>query len=358
VIKNNSEKSVGKNKGVAAVEIVQEDFRNKIYTIRGKQVMLDFDLAEIYGYTTSAFNQQVKNNIERFDGEDFMFEIGTDDEEWPLISKILISIRPSRSRGGRTKPIRAFTEQGVYMLMTVLKGELAVKQSRMLVMAFKAMKDYIVENKMLLDRRENLSITVKILDNAEQISDAKKKIEKIDAKVSKIADEMNDVVKRTEVSPVFLDFNRLAENKEYLLFEGEPIVAKEAYMDIYKHAKKKIYIVDNYIGIKTLHLLQVAKQNLEVVFFTDNVRNYLRKSDLDDFKKERPDLKIKFIRTKGAIHDRFIILDEKKAYQSGGSSKDAGNKMTAIHEILDDFIFKNLLSKIEKMKQNPELKLK
>lgn len=348
--------------------MVVESLKNKIYMIRGRQVMLDFDLAEIYGYTTKAFNQQVARNAERFEGKEFMFRLTWEEIESLMYQNSILGIDrcSSRSQNVTLKSSRgynikyppyAFTEQGVYMLMTVLKGELAIKQSRNLVMAFKAMKDYIVENKILLDRRENLNITARILNNTDQISEAKKKIEKIDVKVNEIANEMNNVVKRTEISPVFLDFSKTMEKQEFLLLDGEPISAKEAYMDIYKHAKKKVYIIDNYINIKTLHLLQVAKRNLEITFFTDNLHNYLRKSDLIDFEKERPDLKIKFIKSKGSIHDRYIILDDKKVYQSGGSSKDAGNRMTSIHEIQDEFIIASLNLKIEKMKNNPEVAL-
>lgn len=321
---------------------------DKIYMVRGQKVMLDADLAEIYGYTTKALNQQVQRNKEKFEGEEFMFQLTGEELERILKCNFCTSSLRSQivttniSSMSRSLPY-AFTEQGIYMLMTVLKGELAVKQSRNLVMAFKAMKDYIVENKMLLDRREN--------ENAE-------KIKKIDAKVSKLANEMNEVVKRTEISPVFLDFNKTVEHKEFLLLDGEPIQAKEAYMEIYKHAKKKIYIIDNYINLKTLHLLQIAKKNLEIIFFTDNVKNYLRKSDLVDFNKERPDLKISFIKNGGRIHDRFIILDEKKVYSSGGSSKGAGLKMTSIHEITEKFIKDSLLFEIEKLKRNGFLKLK
>lgn len=333
---------------------------DKIYIVRGQKVMLDADLAEIYGYTTKALNQQVQRNKEKFEGGEFMFQLTGEELERILKCNFCTSSLQSNflttnidddlksqivtsSWGGVRKLPYAFTEQGIYMLMTVLKGELAVKQSRNLVMAFKAMKDYIVENKMLLDRREN--------ENAE-------KIKKIDAKVSKLANEMNEVVKRTEISPVFLDFNKTVEYKEFLLLDGEPIQAKEAYMEIYKHAKKKIYIIDNYINLKTLHLLQIAKKNLEIIFFTDNVKNYLRKSDLVDFNKERPDLKISFIKNGGRIHDRFIILDEKKVYSSGGSSKDAGLRMTSIHEITEKFIKDSLLFEIEKLKRNGFLKLK
>ena len=327
-----------------------ENIANKIYTIRGQKVMLDSDLAEIYGYTTKAFNQQVKNNKEKFD-EDFRFQLTIFEVEELSRSKFLTSMQVAGTKGGRAYLPYAFTEQGIYMLMTVLKGKLATKQSKMLIRLFKTMKDYIVENKALLDYRGSLEIVDRISGNTE-------KIKEIDAKVSKLATEMSEVVKRTEISPVFLDFAKTVEHKEFLLFEGEPIQAKEAYLDIYKQAKKSICIIDNYINIKTLHLLQIVKQGLEIIIFTDNLWNYLRRSDLLDFQKERPDLKIKLITTKGTIHDRFIMLDEKKVYQAGSSSKDAGSKMTSIHEIIDGFIIKTLIAKIEKMKNNSEVRLR
>lgn len=193
------------------------DVTNKIYVVRGQKIMLDRDLAEIYGYTTKALNQQVKNNKEKFEGEEFMFQL-TQKELDELSRSQIVTLKLSDSlrsnfltanisNMSRSLPY-AFTEQGIYMLMTVLKGELAVKQSRMLVMAFKAMKDYIVENKALLDYRDNLSIVDRISENSE-------KIKKIDVKVSKLAEEMSTVVKRTEISPVFLDFSKTMENKDF-----------------------------------------------------------------------------------------------------------------------------------------------
>lgn len=117
-----------------------EWIKDKIYTIRGEQVMLDFELAEIYGYETKRFNEQVKNNIERFD-DDFRFQL-TEDE----FNAILRSKNSTSSWGGtRYKPY-AFTEQGIYMLMTVLKGELAVAQSKMLIRMFREMKRFIQNN--------------------------------------------------------------------------------------------------------------------------------------------------------------------------------------------------------------------
>lgn len=320
----------------------------KIYLVRGQKVMLDADLAEIYGYETRYLNRQVMRNKQKFEGEEFMFQLTKEETRQISMCQNVTSIQTKGVKGGRSKPIYAFTEQGIYMLMTVLKGELAIKQSRMLIMAFKAMKDYIIENKLLLDRRENLNIGYQVSENTE-------KIKKIDAKVSKLANEM---VKRAEISPIFLDFNKTTETKEFLLLDGEPLKAKEAYMEIYKHAKKKIYIIDNYVNIKTLHLLQMVKQKMEVIIFTDNLRNYLRKSDLEDFSKERPDISITFIKTGGRVHDRFIILDENKAYQAGSSSKDVGTKMTSIHEITEKFMLNSLFTEIEKLKNNGLLKLK
>lgn len=338
---------------------MDQNIAGKIYIIRERKVMLDADLAEIYGYETKYLNRQVQRNKEKFEGEDFMFRLTRKEAEGLARCQFGTSRNIFIGQGGGVRYLPyVFTEQGIYMLMTVLKGELAAKQSRMLVMVFKAMKDYIAENKLLLDSRANLSTAAKVMDDTDKITEAKNRIEKIDLKVLKLATEMSEVVKRTEISPVFLDFSKTVERREFLLFEGEPLQAKEAYLDIYKQAKKSIYIIDNYINIKTLHLLQIVKQGLEIVIFTDNLRNYLRRSDLLDFQKGRPDLAIKIIKAGGKIYDRFMILDEKKVYQTGGSSQDAGHKMTSIHEIMDDFIVKSLLEKTERMKNNREVILR
>lgn len=139
--------------------INEENIKRKIYVVRGQKVMLDYDLAEIYGYSTKAFNQQVKNNIERFDA-DFMFQLTKEETEICSRSKNLTL----NNLGGRGKNIKyyphAFTEQGIYMLMTVLKGELAIQQSKTLVRLFKTMKDYIVERQDLIGEREFLQLSM------------------------------------------------------------------------------------------------------------------------------------------------------------------------------------------------------
>lgn len=138
----------------------QASLVNKIYTIRGEKIMLDFELAEIYGYETKNFNRQVKNNIEKFEGEDFMFQL-TNEEIKELLRCKNFTLNRGTGRGSNIKynPY-AFTEQGIYMLMTVLKGELAVKQSRALIRTFKQMKDYILENQGLIGQREFLQLSM------------------------------------------------------------------------------------------------------------------------------------------------------------------------------------------------------
>lgn len=126
------------------IEINQNSIKDKIYIVRNQKVMIDSDLAEIYGYTTKAFNQQVKNNIEKFE-EDFRFQLTDDEVSKILRSKNLTSMQTKGKRGGRTYNPYVFTEQGIYMLMTVLKGKLATRQSKALIRIFKEMKDYLIE---------------------------------------------------------------------------------------------------------------------------------------------------------------------------------------------------------------------
>ena len=146
--------------------LIDENFlKSRIYTIRGVKVMLDADLAEIYGYETRFFNRQVKNNIERF-AEDFRFQL-TEKELQNLMCKKCTS-----SWGGVRKLPYAFTEQGIYMLMTVLKGDLAVRQSMALIRLFKQMKDYIVtENKQLLGNDGIAQIALQTAQNTRDIAE-------------------------------------------------------------------------------------------------------------------------------------------------------------------------------------------
>ncbi len=159
------------NNEIIIPELNNETIESMIYIIRGQKVMLDFELAKIYGYETKNFNQQVNRNIEKFP-MDFMFKVNKDEMNSILMSQNVIS-----SWGGNRKLPHAFTEQGIYMLMTVLKGDLATRQSKALIRAFKQMKDYIVENKDILSTNETIKLTNLVNEHSNKIAVIENKLE-------------------------------------------------------------------------------------------------------------------------------------------------------------------------------------
>lgn len=306
------------------VVIDETTMKSKIYYIRGQKVMLDFELAEIYGYTTKTFNQQVKRNNEKFD-DDFMFQL-TDDEVDELSRSQNVTLNRGTGRGSniKYKPY-AFTEQGIYMLMTVLRGELAVKQSKALIRMFKQMKDFIVENQDFITSKELLQIAVQTNQNTKDIAT-------INNKISTLAT-------KEDLKKVMDNFIDPDTYKHFLLMNGDKIEADVAYTKIYKSAKKSIYVIDNYIGLKTLELLRAAKDNVEIIVFSDNVKNkdMLTKNILNDFRKDYPNINLKMKVAGKKYHDRYIAIDygteNEDFYLCGASSKDAGNKISSITKI-------------------------
>lgn len=306
------------------VVIDETTMKSKIYYIRGQKVMLDFELAEIYGYTTKTFNQQVKRNNEKFD-DDFMFQL-TDDEVDELSRSQNVTLNRETGRGSniKYKPY-AFTEQGIYMLMTVLRGELAVKQSKALIRMFKQMKDFIVENQDFITSKELLQIAVQTNQNTKDIA-------AINNKISTLAT-------KEDLKKVMDNFIDPDTYKHFLLMNGDKIEADVAYTKIYKSAKKSIFVIDNYIGLKTLELLRAAKDNVEITVFSDNVKNkdMLTKNILNDFRKDYPNINLKMKVAGNKYHDRYIAIDygteNEDFYLCGASSKDAGNKISSITKI-------------------------
>ncbi len=306
------------------IELNQTTIKDKMYTIRNKKVMLDSDLAEIYGYTIKAFNQQVQRNIEKFD-EDFMFQL-TDEENKSLRSQIVTL----KMRGKHRKYLPyAFTEQGIYMLMTVLKGELAIRQSKTLIRLFKEMKDFILEN-------NNRYIEYK--DFVE-----------LSSKVKNVEEKVLDKTTREDVMNIIKNLTS-EEQKEILILNGQQVESDIAYKNIYSKAQASIYIIDNYINLKTLVLLKDIKENVNVTIFTDNINKCLHKIEYEDFTKEYKNINITFKKTNNKIHDRYIILDynseQEQIYHCGSSSKDSGNKITTITKINDNNIFHNIIDNL------------
>ena len=324
--------------------------KSRIYTIRGLKVMLDADLAEIYGYSTKVFNQQVKNNIEKFD-EDFRFQLNS--EEIEELSKCKIctlnmeseNIESSRSKfltlnkGSRGSNIKyapyAFTEQGIYMLMTVLKGERATAQSKALIRLFKQMKDYIVaENRNLLGYDGIAQIAMQTERNTKDIA-----------------------VIQSDLQKVMENFVDPSTFKHFLILNGRRLDADVAYTQIYGMAKKSITIIDDYVGVKTLDLLRGIAKGVSVRIYSDE-KGYesLTEQIQKDFLKARPDIKFDMKKTKEYFHDRYIFLDYglkgEKLFHCGASSKDAGNKITTIMQIENTEIYHVLM---EKLLVNPRL---
>ena len=306
----------------------ETDLQSKIYTIRGMKVMLDFDLAEIYGYSVKAFNQQVKNNIEKFD-DDFLFQLN-ESEHLFLRSKFLTS--KTETRGGRQYLPYAFTEQGIYMLMTVLKGDLATRQSKMLIRVFKGMKDFIIDTRHLIGQNEIAKLAIQTSQNTKDIA-------VVSQNLSEIKTEIREkMVTKAELSDFMKLFGSENRNEEILILDGEPFKADLAYQKIYGIAEKNIIVIDDYLGLKTLHHLASVKNDVEITIISDNKgKNPLKLSEYDDFLREYPNIKIRFIASLGRIHDRYIALDfgtkKEKLYHCGASSKDAGHKITTITEI-------------------------
>ena len=236
------------------IVVINEDtIKNRIYYIRNQKVMLDFELAEIYGYSTKRFNEQVKRNNEKFD-DDFMFQL-TDEE----VSELSRSQNATLNRGeGRGSNIKynpyAFTEQGIYMLMTVLRGELAVRQSKALIRMFKQMKDFIIENQDFIGSKELVQIAIQTNRNTNDIAEIK-----------------SQMATKEDLKKVMDNFIDPETYKHFLLMNGDKIEADVAHTKIYKSAKKSIYVIDNYIGLKTLELLRAARDKTQIIVFSINV---------------------------------------------------------------------------------------
>ena len=337
---------------VAEFPLIDESLlKSRIYTIRGVKVMLDADLAGIYGYSTKAFNRQVKNNIDRF-AEDFRFQLSKSEVD-ELRSKILTAITGANntenlrcknctanlSTMSRSCPF-VFTEQGIYMLMTVLKGDLAVQQSMALIRLFKQMKDYIVaENQLLLGNNGITEIAAQTIQNTRDIA--------------LLSNEMRE--NRDALQKVMENFVDSSSFRHFLILNGHKLDADVAYTQIYGMAKKSLLIVDNYVDVKTLNLLRNVRKGVSILIASDR---YTRLTDdmLNDFRAAMPGVSIDKVSAAHKFHDRYILIDFKtkseKLYHCGASSKDAGNKITTIVR-LDDVdayrdMFEELLSRLKR----------
>ena len=285
------------------------DLSKIIYTIRGKQVMLDSDLAIIYGYEVKRLNEQVKNNINRFP-EDFMFKM-TKEEVKDLRSKFsTANINPK----SRSLP-HVFTEQGIYMLATVLNGEIAEKQSIFIMRAFREMRHFIMNNERMFERINSIEL--------KQLEYQKESEEKFNKIFDYIADHKED--------------------NQKIFFDGQIYDAFSLLTDIVGQAKREIVLIDGYIDVITLNILAKKNSGVDVFAYTlPSAR--ISSQDINNFNAQYPTLTIK---KTIAFHDRFLIIDGVEGYHIGASLKDAGKKCFGINKIEGTDVVKDIMKKAQ-----------
>ena len=292
------------------------DIKDLIYEIRGKQVMLDSDLAILYGCSngTKDINKAVRRNMERFPN-DFYFQL-TKDEYSNL--RFQNGTSKIENRGGRQYLPYVFTEQGVAMLSSVLRTPNAAKVSVNIMNAFVWMRKFINENKDMFKRIIHIENKTEYIEN------------------SLIEQNM-------KIDELFDKFDRKEDLKNKLFYNGQIYDAYSLLVEIIEKANKEIIIIDNYVDKTTLDILSKKKVEATILLITDNNKSKLTKIDIDKFNSEYPLLKIKYT---NIFHDRFIIIDEKELYHVGTSLKDLGKKVFGVTKISDELILNNLINKI------------
>jgi hypothetical protein len=292
------------------------NIESKILVIRGQQVMLDRDLAELYGVETKVLNQAVKRNIERFP-EQFMFNLTKEEQDSVEISsrsqfvtsKNLKSQTVTSSWGGRRKLSYAFTEQGVAMLSAVLRSETAVKVSIQIMNAFVTMRRYLLANSQVFQRLDRIEI--RQLESDQKI------------------DTLFSIMDKYKI-----------EDKQGVFVQGQIFDAYTKFQELIKSAKKEIILIDNYIDLTVLDQLTAKNTGVDVIIYTQP-KTPVKKLDIDKFNAQYPTLAIKHTNT---MHDRFLIIDNTEIYHIGASLKDLGKKCFGFTRLEDARWIKTVLN--------------
>lgn len=274
--------------------INEETLKDKIYSLRGLQVMLDRDLAELYGVETKVFNQAVKRNIERFPNP-FMFQL-TEDEHGSLRSQI-VTLKNQRGQHRKYLPY-VFTEQGVAMLSAVLKSQRAIQTSIYIINTFVQMRKVVSGNALVFQR----------LDSLEQ------KQFKTDEKV----DAILNAIESKELKP-----------KQGIFYDGQVYDAYLFVSDLVKSAENSIVLIDNYCDDIVLTLLSKRDPKVHANIYTKSTSKQLQ-LDLAKHNEQYPKIELKKF---SSSHDRFLIIDDKDVYHIGASLKDLGKKWFAFSKL-------------------------
>lgn len=303
-----------KQEVIVSNPLVGSKIANKIVVIRDVQVLLDRDLAEIYGVEIKALNQAVKRNPERFPDQ-FMFQLSSDEYQnvkKSLWSQLVTIENVGDQRGRHTKYLPyAFTEQGVAMLSAVLRSERAIKVSIEIMNAFVQMRHYLRHNMGLVGRLNAFESKVDT-----KLVEHDLKFKKIDENFSKIFNELDSNPKKA---------------KEGVFFKGQIFDAYAFFQDIIKTAKKEIILIDGYVDLSVLERLSVKQKNVLVKIYTHQ-KAELRQIDVDQFNQQYPSASMDYTKK---IHDRFLIIDNKELYHIGASLKDLGKQCFAFDKMDD-----------------------
>lgn len=273
-----------------------EEIKKLIYTIRGKQVMLDSDVAMLYHYTTKNINKAMKRNINRFP-EDFCFQLTKEeiDKMWFHFGTTLDK-KNQKYRSEQYLPY-AYTEQGIAMLSGTLKNDIAVQVSISIMRAFIEMRRFIAENGQILERLTNI--------------------------------EYKQLQNEKDIKQLFKMFENKETVKQKIFFQGQIWDSYNLIIDIIKTAKEKILIIDNYIDDSIMKMLTKKNSSVEVTILTSN-KSIISQLDIQKFNEEYPTL---IVSRTNKFHDRFIIIDNKELYHCGASLKDLGKKCFAINKM-------------------------
>ena len=282
--------------------INENSIKDKIYTIRDKQVMLDRDLAQLYGVETKHINQAVRNNQDKF-MEDFYFEL-TDIEFEDLRSKILTA----NFSKVRIKP-KVFTEQGIYMLATILKSKVASQVTVHIIKTFANMRKLISQNISMFERFERIENRLTIHDE----------------NFNKLFSALED---------------KTLKPSEGIFYDGQIFDSYSFINDLLKLAQKEVILIDNYID-DTVFTLFSKYPNINFIIYTNNISKQL-KLDFEKYQKQYKNITLKTFKD---CHDRFLILDKKEMYHLGASLKDLGKKWFAFSKM--NFSIDGILSKLK-----------
>ena len=275
--------------------ITENNIKDKIHTIRNLQVMLDRDLAELYGVETKHINQAVRNNQDKF-MEDFYFELTNEEFEYLRSKNLTANFSKTR-----TNP-KVFTEQGIYMLATILKSKVASQVTVYIIKTFANMRKILSQNILMFERFERIEQRLTIHDE----------------KFDKLFDALED---------------KTLKPKQGIFYDGQIFDAYIFINDLIKIVQDEIILIDNYID-ETVFTLFSKYSNIKIKIYTANITKQLK---LDFQKYQTQYQNIELFEFKNS-HDRFFIIDKKEVYHLGASLKDLGKKWFAFSK----FEIKNL----------------